>query len=208
MKLDRSFYTRDTLIVARELLGCFLVHKTPEGITKGRVVEVEAYLGPEDKGAHSYLGRHTPTMDPLYKMGGFAHIFQLHGYNYCLNVVTQKQDVPQAVLIRGLEPSEGIELMAKRRNIDLSNKNNSKFKNLTNGPSKLCQAFDIDTSINGIDLCGNELFIISEKILDNNEEIISTTRVNIDYAEEFKNKPWRFLYKGNKFVSHSYKAKN
>ncbi len=208
MKLDRSFYTRDTLIVARELLGCFLVHKKPEGITKGRIVEVEAYLGPEDKGAHSYNGRHTPTMDPLYKIGGFTHIFQLHGYNYCLNVVTQKQNVPQAVLIRGLEPFEGIELMAKRRNIDLSIKNKSKFNNLTNGPSKLCQAFDIDTSINGMDLCGNELFITSEKISDTNEEIVSTPRINIDYAEEFKDKPWRFLYNGNKFVSHSYKPKN
>jgi len=208
MKLERSFYIRNTIIVARELLGCFLVHKTPEGITKGRIVEVEAYLGPEDRGAHSYHGRHTPSMDPLYKKGGFAHIFQLHGYNYCLNVVTEKEKKPQAVLIRGLEPSKGIELMARRRNIDLSNGNMFKLKNLTNGPSKLCQAFDINTSINEIDLCGDELFITSKKDLDTNEEILSAPRVNIDYAGEYKDKPWRFFLKGNKFVSLSYKPKN
>ncbi len=207
MKLERSFYIRDTIIVAKELLGCFLVHRTPEGIIKGRIVEVEAYLGPEDKGAHSYHGRHTPAMDPLYKMGGFAYIFQLHGYNYCFNVVTEKEKTPQAVLIRGLEPSKGIDLMAKRRNIDLSNGNNFKFKNLTNGPSKLCQAFDISTSINGIDLCGDELFITSKKDLDTDEEILSSPRVNIDYAGEYRDKPWRFFLKGNKFVSRSFKTK-
>ncbi len=199
MKLDRPFYERNTLIVAKELLGCVLVHKTPEGLTKGKIVETEAYMGPEDKGAHSYGGRHTPRMDPLYKTGGFAYIYQLHGYNYCFNVVTQKKNMAQAVLIRGLEPLEGIELMIKRRNIDISTK--SKFKNLTNGPSKLCHALGIDTSINGIDLCGNELYITSTNGLKSDEEIIETKRIHIDYAEEYKDKPWRFLLKGNKFVS-------
>ena len=98
--------------------------------------------------------------------------------------------------------------MARHRNIDLSNGNMFKLKNLTNGPSKLCQAFDINTSINGIDLCGYELFITSKKDLDTNEEILSAPRVNIDYAGEYKDKPWRFFLKGNKFVSRSYKPKN
>jgi DNA-3-methyladenine glycosylase len=199
MKLERSFYMRNTLIVAKELLGRVLVHKTPEGVSKGRIVETEAYMGPEDKGAHSYGGRHTPRMDPLYKTGGFAYIYQLHGYNYCLNVVTQKENIPQAVLIRALEPVEGLELMIRRRNIDISTK--SKFKNLTNGPSKLCQAMAIDTSLNGIDLCGDELFIISGADLRSDEEIVATKRIHIDYAEEYKDKPWRFLLKGNEFVS-------
>lgn len=199
MKLERSFYVRSTLKVAKELLGCVLVHVAPEGITKGRIVETEAYMGPEDKGAHSYGGRHTPRMDPLYKTGGFAYIYQLHGYNYCLNAVTQKEDMPQAVLIRAVEPIEGLELMIQRRNIDISTK--SKFKNLTNGPSKLCQAMDINTSLNGIDLCGDELFIVSENGLKRDEEIIATKRIHIDYAEEYKDKKWRFLLKGNRFVS-------
>jgi DNA-3-methyladenine glycosylase len=138
-------------------------------------------------------------MDPLYKTGGFAYIYQLHGYNYCLNVVTQKENIPQAVLIRAVEPVKGMELMIRRRNIDISTK--SKFKNLTNGPSKLCQAMAIDTSLNGIDLCGDELFIISGADLRSDEEIVATKRIHIDYAEEYKDKPWRFLLKGNEFVS-------
>lgn len=201
MKLKRSFYERDTLTVARELLGCVLAHITSEGAIKGRIVETEAYMGPEDKGAHSYKGRHTPRMDPLYKTGGFAYIYQLHGYNYCINVVTQKEDMPQAVLIRAVEPVEGLELMIRRRKIDISRK--SKFKNLTNGPSKLCQAMDIDTSLNGIDLSGDELFITMGNGLRSDEVIMATKRIHIDYAEECKDKPWRFLLKGNEFVSRS-----
>lgn len=201
MKLKRSFYERDTLTVARELLGCVLAHITSEGAIKGRIVETEAYMGPEDKGAHSYKGRHTPRMDPLYKTGGFAYIYQLHGYNYCINVVTQKEDTPQAVLIRAVEPVEGVELMIRRRKIDISRK--SKFKNLTNGPSKLCQAMDIDTSLNGIDLSGDELFITMGNGLRSDEVIMATKRIHIDYAEECKDKPWRFLLKGNEFVSRS-----
>lgn len=203
MKLERSFYERKTLNVARELLGCVLVRITPEGATKGRIVETEAYMGPEDKGAHSYKGRHTLRMNPLYETGGFAYIYQLHGYNYCINVVTQKKDMPQAVLIRAVEPVEGLELMIRRRKIDISKK--SKLKNLTNGPSKLCQAMDIDTSLNGIDLCGYELFITRRNGLRSDEEIVATKRIHIDYAEEYKDKPWRFLLKGNEFVSKSYK---
>ena len=196
MKLERSFYIRDTLLVARELLGCILVHKMPEGITEGLIVEVEAYMGPEDKGAHSYLGRHTPTMDPLYKEGGFAYIFQLHGYKYCINVVTQKENIPQGVLIRALEPLKGVELMAKRRKIDILNGTNNLFKNLTNGPSKLCQAMGIDISLNGIDLCGDKLFIKSSDFKNINNEIVAAKRINIDYAEEYIDKPWRFFFNG------------
>ncbi len=203
MKLERSFYERNTLIVAKELLGCILVHITPEGATKGRIVETEAYMGPEDKGAHSYGGRHTLRMDPLYKTGGFAYIYQLHGYNYCLNVVTQKENMPQAVLIRAVEPAEGMELMIQRRKIDISTK--SKMKNLANGPSKLCHAMGIDTSINGIDLCGNELFITPRAGLKVYEGIVATKRIHIDYAEEYKDKPWRFFVKGNEFVSKNYR---
>ncbi len=207
MKLERSFYERNTLIVAKELLSCVLVHVTPEGTTIGRIVETEAYMGPEDKGAHSYGGRHTPRMDPLYGTGGFAYIYQLHGYNYCINVVTQKEGVPQAVLIRAVEPLEGLELMARRRKIDISEGKMSKLKNLTNGPSKLCQAMDINTSLNGIDLCGDEIFIEPPTSLKSGEEIAAAPRVHIDYAEEYRDKLWRFLLRGNRFVSVGYKGR-
>ncbi len=197
MKVERSFYERKTLIVAQDLLGCILVHKSLNNEISGRIVETEAYLGTHDKAAHSYSGRHTPRMDPLYKRGGFAYIYQLHGYNYCFNVVTEKAEVPQAVLIRALEPNVGLELMAQHRRIDLSS---GKLKNLTNGPSKLCQALGIDTSLNGIDLCGDEVFITKGE--DLKQQVMATPRININYAEEDRNKPWRFLIKGNEFVSH------
>ena len=206
MKLEKSFYERDTLTVYKELLSCVLVHVTPQGTTKGRIVETEAYLGPEDKGAHSYGGRHTPRMDPLYETGGFAYIYQLHGYNYCINVVTQKEDMPQAVLLRAVEPLKGLELMARRRNIDISEGKMNKLKNLTNGPSKLCQAMDIDTSLNGIDLCGDDIFIEPPTGLKRGEEIVAAPRVHIDYAEEYRDKLWRFLLRRNRFVSVGYKG--
>jgi DNA-3-methyladenine glycosylase len=169
-------------------------------------VEVEAYNGLKDKGAHSYKCRPTPKMDPLFKNGRFAYVFQVYGNNYCFNVVTQKENMSEAVLIRALEPYEGIEFMGKRRNIYLSEGNRSKFKNLTNGPSKLCQAFDIKTSLNGIDLCGNELYILSNSSSDVNREIVATPRINIDYAEEYKDRLWRFFLKGNEFISGDYRT--
>jgi DNA-3-methyladenine glycosylase len=205
MKLRRSFYTRETIIVAKELLGCYLVHKTAAGITKGKIVEVEAYKGPEDKGAHSYKCRHTPTLTPLYKNGGFAYVFRVYGNNYCLNVVTQKENMPEAVLIRALEPCYGIELMGNRRKLNLSDGKKSNFKNLANGPSKLCQAFDINTSLNGIDLCGNKLYIMSNSQLEADREIVATPRINIDYAEEYKDKLWRFYLNDSEFISRNYR---
>ncbi|MGV8144887.1 MAG: DNA-3-methyladenine glycosylase [Methanothermobacter sp.] len=165
MKLKKSFYQQNTLKIARLLLGCILVHESEEGITSGMVIETEAYLGTTDKASHSYGGRHTPRMDPLYKRGGYAYIYQLYGHNYCLNVVTEDEDHPRAVLIRALEPVEGAKLMLNRRGIlNFPSKNRVlrdnpvyKLKNLTNGPSKLCQAMGIDARFNGIDLLGDEL---------------------------------------------------
>jgi DNA-3-methyladenine glycosylase len=168
-------------------------------------------LGPEDKGAHSYGGRHNPRMDLLFKRGGFAYIYQLHGHNYCLNVVTQKEDLPPAVLIRAVEPLAGLELMAQRRGIDIrpdeinyippSKFKNppNKLKNLTNGPSKLCQAMSVDTSLNGIDLCGNKLLYKEQEELKQDEEIMATPLINIDYAGEYRDWPWRFLIKAKCF---------
>lgn len=109
--------------------------------------------------------------------------------------------MPQAVLIKAIEPILGLELMIRRRKIDISTK--SKFKNLTNGSSKLCHALGIDISLNGIDLCGDKLFIISGNGLKSDEEIVTTKRLHINYAEEYKDKLWRFLLKGNEFVSKS-----
>ena len=156
-------------------------------------------MGHMDKGSHSYQGRHTPSMDPLYKSGGRAYIFPIYGNGYCFNVVTEADNMPRAVLVRALEPLQGKYLMGKRRHIPHINSSN--LKNLTNGPVKLCEAMHIDVSINGIDLSGNELFILKKQKLKYNEKILTSPRINIEYAEEDKFKPWRFVLEGNKFLS-------
>ncbi len=198
-KLPRSFYLRDTIVVSKDLLGKYLVHKTQEGITAGKIVEVEAYIGPGDKAAHSYNGKKTERNKAMFELGGVAYIFQVYGKNFCFNVVTQKKGMPEAVLVRALEPIFGLELMAKRRGFDdLSNKT---VKRLTNGPSKLCQAMAIDKSLYGKSLLSKDLFIAKPKGEDGGFKIISTPRINIDYAGEAKDYKWRFLISGSKFVS-------
>jgi len=199
MKLKEHFYLKPTLTVAKELIGCILVRKTSDRITRGKIVETEAYMGPEDKGSHSYNGRHTSSMDPLYKSGGHCYIFPIYGRGYCFNVVTEAIDVPRAVLVRALEPVEGKYIMGNRRHFPVVNPSN--LKNLTNGPVKLCEAMDIDASINGTNLYGNDLFILKGSKLKSDEKILTSTRINIDYAEEDKFKPWRFILEGNKFLS-------
>jgi DNA-3-methyladenine glycosylase len=197
-KLPRSFYERDTLTVAKELLGKYLIHTSPKGRTVGKIVEVEAYIGPKDKAAHSYNGRRTKRTEAMFGPGGHAYIYQVYGLYFCFNVVTQKKGMPEAVLIRALEPVEGLELMALRRGLfELDNKTIMK---LTNGPSKLCQAMGIDRSLYGEDLCKNKLFI-AEGDSKQKFDIVATPRVNIDYAGEAKNYLWRFFIKDNKFVS-------
>lgn len=199
MKLSEHFYLKHTLTVAKELIGCILVHNDSDGITSGKIVETEAYMGPEDKGSHSYKRRHTKSMDPLYKSGGHGYIFPIYGMGYCFNVVTEAENLPRAVLVRALEPVEGTDLMGKRRHVQ--NIKTPNMKNLTNGPVKLCEALNIDSSINGISLCGDELFITKGPELKNDEKILTSPRINIDYAEEDRFKPWRFSLDENKFLS-------
>lgn len=187
MKLKREFYTRNTLTVAKELLGKTLVHNTPQGIVKGKIIEVEAYLGKKDAAAHSFRGNPEGRTKIMYEEGGYAYIYLIYGMHYCFNVVTYIRGVPEAVLIRAVHPLEGIELMQERR------KTNN-IKNLCNGPGKLCKAFDIDKSCYGLDLCGEKLYIEDAKI-SKNEEIIATKRINIDYAGEAAHYPYRFILK-------------
>lgn len=197
-KLSRYFYERNTLTVAKELLGKYLVHKSPEGMTIGKIVEAEAYIGPHDPASHAYKGRLTKRTEVQFGLGGYAYIYQIYGINFCFNVVTQKIGMPEVVLIRALEPIAGLELMAKRRGFSkLTDRN---VKELTNGPSKLCQAMGIDKSLYGFDLCGDILFI-ADSNPKHKFEVIATPRINIDYAGDAKRYYWRFLIKNNKFVS-------
>lgn len=198
--LAREFYNRDSLIVAKELLGKILVHEIDGQKISAKIVETEAYMGIEDKAAHSYGGRRTPRVEIMYGTAGFSYIFIIYGMYYCFNIVTREEGVPQAVLIRALEPIEGLDLISQNRfKKPYNSLNKSQISGLTNGPGKLCKAFLIDKSLNGEDLCGSKLYI--EEGTDKNFDIISSKRVGIDYAEEAKDYPWRFYIKDNKYVS-------
>ena len=187
-KLNRDFYLRDVNIVARDLIGKILVH----GKTSGIIVEVEAYKGPQDKASHTYNNKRTSRTEIQFHEGGYAYIYMIYGMYYCFNVTVNSPDKPEAVLIRALEPFNGIEIMKSRRKTE-------NLKNLCNGPGKLCQALNITKKNYGEDLCGENIYIS-----DNNNspvKIITSPRINIDYAEECKNFLWRYYIEGNKFVS-------
>lgn len=194
-KLPREFYTRTSVLtVAKDLLGKTLVVPAPSGKRlSGMIVEVEAYRGPQDRAAHSYGGRRTKRTEPMYGIGGTAYVFFVYGMHYQFNVVTNAADTPHAVLIRALEPVEGIELMRKRRQ-------GQPDHNLTNGPGKLCIALGIDRKLDGADLLGNKVWIEDAKKTPRSQ-IASGPRVGIDYAQEWKDKPWRFWIRDNRFVS-------
>jgi len=195
MKLPREFYTRtNVLAVARDLLGKLLVVPTPGGRrVSGRIVEVEAYRGPQDRAAHSFGGRRTKRTETMYGIGGTAYVFFVYGMYYQFNVVTNNAEAPHAVLIRAVEPVEGIELMRKRRH-------GQPDHNLTNGPGKLCIALGIDRALDAADLLGEKVWLEpGDKVA---RSLIATgPRIGIDYAEEWKHKPWRFWIKNNAFVS-------
>lgn len=194
-KLNRKFYTeKDTLQIAREILGKTLVVPTESGERiSGKIVEVEAYLGEIDKAAHSYNGRRTARNEITYALGGHAYVFFIYGMYFQLNVVCGEIDVPRVCLIRAVEPIEGIKIMRERRG-------KMKDQNLTSGPGKLCIAFGINRSFNGEDLLENRIWLEEGEIIAD-EQIATGTRIGIDYAEEFAEMPWRFWVKGNRFVS-------
>lgn len=202
MKLDRKFYGRDTLTVAKELLGKVLVHHIDGHILKGKIVETEAYLGVIDKAAHSYGGKRTKRVETMYGLPGTVYVYLIYGMYYCFNIVTKKEGVPEAVLIRAIEPLEGIEQMALNRYKKSYNKLTKYQKNnLTNGPGKLSMAFNIDKTLDKEDLCKNRLYLEKGGEGEDKFKIIETTRIGIDYAEEAKNYPYRFYIKGNDYVS-------
>lgn len=199
-KLDREFYNRDSIIVAKELLGKVLVHEICGQKISAKIVEAEAYMGFEDKAAHSYGGKRTSRVEVMYGDPGFAYVFMIYGMYCCFNIVTCEEGKPQAVLIRAAEPLEGIEWMAQRRfGRSYEQLTRSQHKGLANGPGKLCIALSIDRGFNGMDLCGNEVYIEEGK--NKNLSIVTTKRVGVDYAEEAKDYPWRFYIKSNEYVS-------
>jgi DNA-3-methyladenine glycosylase len=195
MKLKREFYLReDTIEVARDLLGKLIVVPDDEGRrVSGMIVETEAYLGVTDRAAHSYGGRRTARNEVMYGPAAHSYIFFVYGMYNQFNVVTGSVDRPHAILIRAVEPVEGIEIMRTRRGA-------MKDRNLTSGPGKLCIALAIDRSLNGEDLHGNRIWLEDHRSFSA-DEIAIGKRIGIDYAGEDAEKPWRFWVKDNPFVS-------
>ncbi len=184
MRLGRKFYSRRTDRVARDLLGCVLVHRLKGTKLSGKIVETEAYFGRGDPGSHASRKR-TPRNSIMFGKPGFAYVYFVYGNHYCLNFVTEKEGTAGAVLIRALEPLEGTEEMARRR----------KGKNLTGGPGRLTQALGITKEHNGLDLTGNELFVLRGS---RPARIARATRVGLRHGKELE---LRFYIRGNKFVS-------
>jgi DNA-3-methyladenine glycosylase len=200
-KLPREFYlSKDTLQIAQDLIGKLLVVPLETGErVSGMIVETEAYLGAIDKAAHSYNNRRTARNEITYAIGGYVYVFFIYGMYFQFNVVCGALNAPHVVLIRAVEPVEGIEIMRERR---LQKNPSAKMpdKNLTSGPGKLCIALDINRRLNSEDLLGDKIWLEEYKNIPG-EEIKIGKRIGIDYAEEFAEKPWRFWLKNNVFVS-------
>ena len=192
-KLPLSFYQRSALQVAPELLGKVLVTCKKGEITSGVIVEVEAYTGEDDPASHVYQGRKTPRTRILYEAGGRVYVYRIYGIYTCLNVVTGEKGQPHSVFIRALEPREGIEVMKKRRGTE-------DIRRLTSGPARLTQALGIDMNFYGESLTGERIFILDSSSLPPHE-IATSPRINIDYAGEGRNLPYRFYLKNSPFLS-------
>ena len=191
MKLSRDFYEQRTVQAAQRLLGKYLVRVHPDGTTTGMILETEAYVGPEDKASHASRGR-TPRTAVMFGPAGFAYVYVIYGLHHCLNAVTEAEGYPAAVLIRAVHPCEGLDLMRARRR-------KQETAALASGPGRLCQAFGIERSLSGADLCGDTLFIEDRHLPPT--DIVATPRIGVDYAGPWRDMPWRFYLAGSPGVS-------
>ncbi len=194
-KLPREFYTRaDVLEVARDLLGKKLVVPNRNGSrVAGIIVETEAYRGPEDRASHAYGGRRTNRTETMYRIGGTAYVYFVYGMYNQFNVVTNVEDIPHAVLVRALEPIEGLDVICRRR------QGRSEYE-LTSGPGRLCVAMGIDRRLDKADLLGQRVWI-EEGVSISPRQVARGSRVGIDYAEKWVTRPWRFWIRDKPFVS-------
>jgi DNA-3-methyladenine glycosylase len=194
-KIPRDFYTRSNVLeVARDLLGKKLVVPGQNGArVAGIIVETEAYRGPEDRASHAYNGRRTNRTETMYGIGGTAYVYFVYGMYNQFNVVTNVEGVPHAILVRAVDPFEGLDIMRRRR------PRRSEYE-LTSGPGRLCLALGIDRRLDKADLLGERVWI-EEGVSISPRQIARGPRVGIDYAESWIEKPWRFWVRDNPFVS-------
>ena len=196
--LGKDFYERDTLLVAKDLIGKYLVRKYNNEYIVGIITETEAYIGAIDKACHAYGGKKTKRTQTLYCNGGTCYVYFIYGMHYCMNVVTEIEGIAAAVLLRGIEIVEGYELAAKLRyKKGLDELNTYQKKNISNGSGKLCKAMAITKDENEKNLLNDEIFIIDKWKSNITEpfKIEIEPRIGINYAEEAIDFPWRFCLK-------------
>jgi DNA-3-methyladenine glycosylase len=182
-RLSRRFYARSTLEVAPLLIGRRFVHESSEGLTSGRIVEVEAYCGPIDPGSHAFRGQ-TQRNSVMFGPPGHLYVYFTYGMHYCCNVVCETEGVPGAVLLRAVEPLEGVDLMMERRGVE-------RVRDLARGPARLCQAFGIARAHNGVDLVQGEIWLEPSRKLK--REVLTSKRIGLTPGLD---QPWRFYEEG------------
>ncbi len=211
-RLGRSFFARDGITVARELLGKILVHETPAGWIRGIITEVESYMGETDKGSHTYGGRRTERTEPMYHAGGTSYVYLIYGMYSCMNIAAMGEGVPQAVLLRSAVPADE---ESKRRMLELRlaelNRRQAKKggrlygpedcpaslrRHLADGPGRLCIAMGITRAFNDVDMVKSRELYVTEGICPG--EILVGKRIGIDYAQEAADYLWRFYIDGKR----------
>ena len=188
MVLKEDFYARDGLTLARDLLGRYLVRESGQGQVITKIVETEAYIGPEDNACHAYDNRRTKRTEVMFGRPGLAYVYLVYGIHNCFNIVAASEGKPEAVLIRAVEPVKGLDFLRENRAIG-----KRPDRELTNGPGKLTEALNINRDYNGISLTGDRDLYLTSGIEVSESVIQSGPRINIDYAEEYKDKNWRFF---------------
>jgi DNA-3-methyladenine glycosylase len=195
-KLPASFYERgDVVGISKELIGKILITQFEGKLTAGRIVETEAYNGVADKASHAWNGRRTNRTEIMYAPGGVAYVYLCYGIHHLFNVVTNIEDIPNAVLIRAVEPIKGIDIMLER-----TNKSKAGY-DLTRGPGNVSKALGIYTKHTGYNLKGDDIFIADDGFNYDPADIIPTPRIGVDYAAEDALLPYRFIVRNNLYVS-------
>lgn len=197
-KLPRSFYLReDVLQITKELLGKFLITKINGRLTGGMITEAEAYAGEIDSASHAFKGRRTRRTEIMFAHGGTAYVYICYGIHHLFNVVTNQQNIPHAILIRGIEPTEGIDRMLKRRNMKALS------YSLTAGPGALAAAMGIRVNHTGLDLLGDTIWIEDRGVKIPSQKIIPTIRVGVESSGKDARLPYRYIIKDNPWVTRT-----
>jgi DNA-3-methyladenine glycosylase len=206
--LPRAFFARDAVSAARALLGKILVRTTSEGVVAGRIVETEAYRGPTDRAAHSYGGRRTSRNESMWGKPGLAYVYFVYGMHWCANVVCAAVGVPEAVLLRAVEPIDGVDLMRRRRGVDrrgraIASIAKTPDARLASGPANLCRAFAIDGRDDGVDLAAraSQGLVLRDAPDIPRRAIEASPRIGVAYAGPDARRLWRFTLRGSPSLS-------